>query len=107
MKTTDNYNEDQSYLLAKKRVDELKKYYMHLAIYIVVNVIIFSFKVYDDLQDGSTLQEAFTNYLNYITLFFWGIGLLSHTFKTFGLHLFLGANWEQKKVDQYMKKNNE
>lgn len=106
MESIDNYNEHQSYLLAKKRVDELKKYYIHLAIYMVVNSIIFSFKVYNNLQDGASLKEAFTNYFNYIIPFFWGIFLLSHTFKTFGLNLFLGDNWEQRKVEKYMNKNN-
>ena len=31
----DNNNVDRKYLRAKKRVDELKKYYRHLSIYIV------------------------------------------------------------------------
>jgi hypothetical protein len=104
MERLDNFNEDKSYILAKKRVDELKGYYIHLAIYIIVNIVIFSFKIYDNMQSGDTLYEALTSYSTYLTAFFWGIGLLSHTFKTFGLNFILGSNWQQKKIDEYMNR---
>lgn len=104
MKKIDDYNENKSYLLAKKRLEELKRFYIHLAIYLIVNLIIGAFKVNDNMQDGDSFYEAITSYNFYLTPFLWGIGLLSHAFKTFGLNFFLGSNWQQKKIDEYMNK---
>lgn len=36
----DNNSTDRKYLRAKKRVEELKKYYRHLTIYVVINSIL-------------------------------------------------------------------
>jgi len=38
----DNRELDKSYLRAKKRVEKLKKYYSHVSIYLMVNIVLSS-----------------------------------------------------------------
>lgn len=40
-----------------------------------------------------------------IPLFAWGIGLASDAMKTFNYSLFLGKDWEDKKIREYMDKH--
>tara|TARA_B110000211_G_scaffold181902_1_gene205873 strand:+ start:436 stop:567 length:132 start_codon:yes stop_codon:yes gene_type:complete len=40
MMKSDNYLEEQKYIRAKKRVQELKGYYWHLAVYIAINLFL-------------------------------------------------------------------
>ena len=36
-------------------------------------------------------------------LFWWGIGLAFHAMKVFNYMPFLGANWEEKKINELME----
>jgi hypothetical protein len=38
-------------------------------------------------------------------IFGWGIGLLANGFSVFGLSLFLCEDWERRKIDEIMNKN--
>ncbi|CAM1357932.1 conserved hypothetical protein [Tenacibaculum sediminilitoris] len=100
---TNNYNQEQKYLRAQKRVGELKKYYLHLTVYILVNIFISVKKIIRNINNGETFEEAFFDVSTYALWFFWGIGILFHTFKMFGFNLFLGENWEERKINEYMK----
>ena len=46
--------------------------------------------------------ESYFQYRNFITAFFWGIGLLAHGFATFLPQWFLGNNWEDRKIKEFM-----
>lgn len=98
----DNNYENKKYIRARKRLDELKKYYRHLIAYIVVNIGISAIKVNDIMDRGDTFSEAFQDFDVYAVWLFWGIGLAFHTFKVFGAKLFLDKNWEEKKIQEYM-----
>lgn len=87
------------YLEAKKRVKKLKGFYIHLTIYILVNLMIVLIN-YQDLKPG----ESYFKYENFITLFFWGIGLLAHAMSVFVPQFVLGKNWEERKIRQLMDK---
>tara|TARA_R110000787_G_scaffold286199_1_gene403687 strand:+ start:2662 stop:2979 length:318 start_codon:yes stop_codon:yes gene_type:complete len=99
----DNNNVDRKYLRAKKRVDELKKYYRHLSIYIAVNTILSVFKVVNDIRGGDSFEEALFDFDNFSLWIWWGIGIAFHTYKVFGGRLlFLNKDWEDKKIKEYM-----
>jgi hypothetical protein len=81
---------DEKYEKAKKRVEELKKFYGNLVTYIVINImlVIISFWFY------------------WVTIF-WGIGILLHASKVFVLKgKFLGEAWEEKKIKEIMEQDN-
>ena len=88
------------YLEAKKRVKKLKGFYTHLAIYLLVNLLIVFINI-QDLKPG----ESYFKYENFITLFFWGIGLLAHAMSVLVPQFVLGKNWEERKIRELMDKN--
>jgi hypothetical protein len=93
-------NEEQiKYELATKRVKKIKGFYSHVAIYIVVNIMIFILNIQKLDAGGSYFQ-----FKNFSTLFFWGIGLASHGFSVFGLDALFGNNWEERKIKELMEK---
>lgn len=91
---------DIKYLEAKKRVKKLKGFYIHLTIYILVNLLIVFINI-QNLKPG----ESYFKPENFITLFFWGIGLLAHAMSVFVPQFVLGKNWEEKKIRELMEKN--
>ena len=94
-----NKQDDIKYLEAKKRVKKLKGFYSHLTIYILVNLFIVFINI-QDLKPG----ESYFQYKNFITLFFWGIGLLAHGMSVFVPQFVLGRNWEERKIKELMNK---
>jgi len=95
------FNEEhEKYQRAKKRVKKIRGFYTHLFIYIVVNVIVIlldSNRRY--VVDGNLQFWAFAN------IFFWGIGLFVHWASVFGPKLFLTKKWEERKIEELMKKD--
>ncbi len=99
----DNNNEDKRYIRARKRVEELKKYYKHLTAYILVNIFLSTIRIVNDVRGGDTLGEAFLDFDNFSIWLWWGIGLAFHTYRVFGARLlFMGKDWEEKKIKEYM-----
>jgi hypothetical protein len=87
------------YLEAKKRVKRLKGFYIHLTIYILVNLLIVFINI-QNLKPG----ESYFKFENFVTLFFWGIGLLAHGMSIFVPQFVLGKNWEERKIRELMDK---
>lgn len=88
-----NSLESQSYIKAKKRVDQIKGFYSHLT----VMVFLLPFLVFINLE--------FTPQYHW---FWWAIfgnliGLFFHWLSVFGYNLFgLGKDWEDKKIREFM-----
>ncbi|MFY9241734.1 MAG: 2TM domain-containing protein [Polaribacter sp.] len=100
MKT--NFTEEQRYILAKKRVEKVSKFYKHLAVYVVVNIFLSAIFIVGDINDGDTFNEAFFNYHNYKIWLYWGIGILFQMINTFGINYFFNKDWEERKINDYM-----
>lgn len=92
-------DEEIRYEPASKRVKELKGFYTHLIIYVVINSIILIVN-YPFWNKG----EDFFSRNNLSVAFFWGIGLLAHGLNIFGLNFFLGKKWQEKKIKRIMDK---
>lgn len=86
---------DKRYSRAKKKVEDLKGFYIHFAIYcIMVPVFV---------------------YLNYISTDFpwalfpilgWGWGVLGHAAEVFGWNPFFNKKWEARKIEELMEDDN-
>lgn len=88
----------EAYEMAQKKVKKLKNFYTHLIVYILVNAYIL-IKHYSNLIEG----EPFFSFETFSTAFFWGIGLVAHAFSVFVPYFVLGKDWEEKKINEYMK----
>ncbi|QMU63990.1 MAG: hypothetical protein GKR88_06555 [Flavobacteriaceae bacterium] len=101
-----NYLKEQQYLKAKKRVKDIKGFYSHLVVYIIINTFISGIIVYGLSYDsGSDFLEVITHFGVYSTWLFWGIGLFFHWLGVFGFKNILGKSWEDKKIKELMKKD--
>ncbi|WP_299665649.1 2TM domain-containing protein [uncultured Polaribacter sp.] len=97
--------QEQKFVLARKRVEKISKFYRHFIIYIVVNIFLSAIFIVGDIEDGDTFNEAVFNYHNYKIWLFWGIGILFQALNVFGEKLFFSKNWEQRKIEEYLKNN--
>ncbi|WHT72947.1 2TM domain-containing protein [Myroides odoratimimus] len=89
-------NEQEILVEAKKNVEKIKKFYAHLTTFIMVNI----FLMVINMITNPTFPWAL------IPLFGWGIGLAADAMRTFNYSLFLGRDWEDKKIREYMDKHN-
>ncbi len=82
-------SEEEIYQVARKRVEEKKGFFVHLAVYIVVNIIII-------LTWAFAAGGGFAWFL--FPLCGWGIGLIFH-----GLGVFVfnrQTDWEQREIEK-------
>ncbi len=86
---------------AKKKVKDIKGFYTHLAVYLLVNLFLLIAQL--GLFSGH-FKIGMPEWSYFTTPFFWGIGLFFH-----GVHVFKDQvpflkNWEQRKIREYMEK---
>lgn len=91
-------NPNQQYVQAYKKVKRIKGFYVHLSIYLIVNVFIIAANI--ELGDIRELWSWET----FSTAFFWGIGLAAHGLSVFGNDLVFNKQWEDKKIRELMEK---
>jgi len=97
-KVSKDFRREDAYIRAKKKVDDLKGFYWHLAVYIVVNAFLI-------ILIGTNSSGGYFSFGAWSTAFFWGIGLFFHFIGVFGPNFMFGKDWEQRKIDEYMKKD--
>lgn len=86
---------DERYDKAKKRVEELKKFYSNLVTYISVNLVLIIINLVT--SPGSL-------WFYWVTIF-WGIAILLHASRVFIFKgKFLGEEWEQKKIKEIIER---
>jgi len=92
--------EDEKYLKAKKRVKDMKDFYIHLAVFSAVMVVIIVINVATYAAGRSDNGEW--NFWFLYPFGFWGFAVLMH-----GLRTFVFGNestWERKKIRELMDK---
>lgn len=88
-----NYTEEQRYLKAKKRVKDIKEFYVHLSIYLCVVPFII----------GVNLIYVPNFHWFWFSVLGWGMGIFFHWLGVFGFtKLGLGKDWEERKIREYM-----
>lgn len=95
-----DYKKDMSYKAAQKRVKDIKGFYVHLVVYLFINVAIFIVTTKDE-----GFVEGLTDISNYSTIFFWGIGLVAHWASVFGPNFIFGKKWEERKIRELMERD--
>ena len=94
MNTSDTFISEKKYKFAKKQVEKLKAFYIHLGIYLLFIPVLI--------------------YLNYISqagfpwalfpILGWGFGIMGHASETFNYNPFFGKDWEERKIRELMDK---
>ena len=97
MKTRTKEQFDDSYVRARKHVEEVKEFYYSLISYIIVIPFL-----------------AFINYWTFWEyqwfwwpMLGWGIGLLFHAYKVYVNDGMFGRNWERRKIEEFMREDEE
>ena len=94
----ENFNPDTRYELAYKRVKQIKGFYVHTLVYVLVNAFI----IISTFSESEIGIEVFFKWETFSTALFWGIGLLAHGLSVFGRDLFFGSDWEERKIKEFM-----
>ena len=100
-----NYNDKKE--RAKKRVEELKGFYKHLMVYIMVNIMITTIIVVSHMYNGADFIDALWDFGSISTWFFWGIGVFFHGLKVFSFNPFFNKDWEERQIQKYMEEDKE
>ncbi len=90
-------NEQEKYFYAKKRVDEIKGFYGNLISYLIFNGF---FLILNLITSPNELWFFWP-------LIGWGIGVVFHGMKVFNYYPFLGKNWEERKINELIEKENQ
>ncbi|WP_308993281.1 2TM domain-containing protein [Mariniflexile litorale] len=90
MEMNHNYNEQDAYNKAKKRVEELKSFYSNLLSYCIV----IPFLIFINYRTSWSFQWFWFPMLG------WGMGLTFHAFGVFGY----GKSWEERKIQEILEK---
>lgn len=80
---------------ARKRVKEIRSFYINLSLYCIVIPILI------------TVNLVFTPdfYWFFFSMAGWGVGLLFHAMAAFNYIPFLSKDWEERKLKQFMEED--
>ncbi|EID75514.1 2TM domain-containing protein [Imtechella halotolerans] len=92
------YHKEDRYLQAVERVKEIKGFYTHLLVYILINCMLL-------WLNTKGFKEPLFEIDNFYTIFFWGIGLVFHAWGVFGKGLLFSKDWEARKIKEFMKED--
>ncbi len=95
MISQDNYISEKKYTQAKKRVQNIKSFYIHFTIYLIMLPIF----IYLNFRSDSTFPWAL------FPIFGWGFGILSHASEAFEYNPLFGKGWEERKIRELMDKD--
>ncbi|MCL7763477.1 2TM domain-containing protein [Polaribacter sp. Z014] len=89
--------ENSKYVKAVERVEKLKEFYQNLAAYCIV----IPFLIFINLRFSSGFHWF------WFPIFGWGIGLAFHFLEVNNYNIFLGSNWEERKIKEMMDEENQ
>ncbi|POS02845.1 2TM domain-containing protein [Flavobacterium croceum] len=91
--------EELKYYTAINRVKKIKGFYIHVIVFIVINVANFISKA-QQLQVHETLFQ----FKYFSTFLVWGVILVAHGLSVFLPNIILGQNWEEQKIKELIDK---
>ena len=86
--------QETRYQSAKKRVEALRGFYVHLTVYVLINLLLCAINL---LTSPDSLWF-------YWPLLGWGIAVALHALRVFGAGRWFGADWEEKKIGEMIEK---
>jgi len=86
--------EEEKYRRARERVEEIRSFYIHVMVYVIVNIVLFIINAVN--SPGA--------WWFYWPLFGWGVAVFIHGVSVFGAKGLFGRNWEEKKIKEIMDK---
>ena len=89
--TQETYISEKKYERAKERVEKLKGFYIHFAIYIIM----VPFFIFLNIKSTGFPWAVFP-------IVGWGFGVAGHAMEAFDYNPLLGKNWEEKKIKKLM-----
>lgn len=89
--------ENIRYQQARHQVKRMKGFYIHLIVFIAVNVL---FIVDYRADNGPILDPEI-----YISTLLWAIGLAVHGISVFSPNFIFGKKWEERKIQEILQKN--
>ena len=92
--------EDIRVVKARKRIKDIKGFYSHLTVYILVNIFILAASTDLFTDFDSNHEYGFWKFLS--TPVFWGIGLLIHGLAVFVPSFGFVKRWEDRKMKELM-----
>ncbi|KQW97362.1 2TM domain-containing protein [Flavobacterium sp. Root420] len=85
-----NYSNTERYYQAQKKVEEIKKFYQHLTVYVLCNPIVIAVNLMTS-----------PGYLYFWwCLLGWGIPIVLHGLKAFDCFPFFNKEWEEQKIKE-------
>jgi len=88
-----NNEEFERYQRAQKQVEEIRGFYGHLLSFVLVHAVL----IFINLKYSPHYLWFLWSFLS------WGIGLFFHGMKVFNYMPFLGKDWEQRKIKEFME----
>lgn len=116
----DRPKQSEKFKRAQRQVQQIKKFYRHVRIYLVVNIVLLvvKFKALDFFQSEGIQNQGFIDWFEWNiigTPILWGLGLLFH-----GLYVFVYKakpwaemkpsfmkRWEEKQLQKFLKEEEE
>ncbi|MFS4467984.1 2TM domain-containing protein [Maribacter sp. 2210JD10-5] len=97
--------------VAKKKVKDIKGFYNHLLICLIINAVLFLFR--DKITVVLLSKRVFgspeffenINWDVFGTPILWGIILLFHAANVFGKGFLFGRKWEERQIRKFMEKD--
>ncbi len=96
---------------AKKRVEELKQFYTHIRVYILINILILLLRgrLLDFILGKSeTIDPGFLGWIDLnvlLTPLLWGIGLLIHGIYAYRHKFGFVKRWEERQIRKILEED--
>lgn len=103
-----DYNKRMQRLKAEEKVKEIKGFYIHLFVYLMINLVWFIILLaLGELSSYTRYGFWGMGYGQASMALFWGIGLLIHWLFIFGKTISISKKWEDKKIKEILNKERE
>ena len=106
----DEYSE--RYKKARKKVDEIKGFYTHLRVYLVINILLLVLrtKIIEYISGGNAETDPhvfeWIDVNAFITPVLWGIGLVFHGLYVYRHKFPFLKQWEEQQIQKFMEEEN-
>ena len=94
-KSDTEFSEEFQYKKAKKKAREIRYFYINLSLFCLIIPVIIGINLY-------FVPEI---HWFWMSILGWGSGLLFHGLSIFGINPWMRNNWEERKIQQFIKED--